>query len=301
MSCRPHEPEVVASPLERAAKDPGFSLPQAPNVSGGDKAEVIVVVTGDRVRLAGDRFPVAKVPPDGRLGLVAEDKLDGFREEYFVTPLAQAIVGAPRPVLAADGGDVAVPEEEGISRSPSVVVAADAKTTYRVLAEVVSTASHAKKDDIGLAAQGKSGVVVMPLGYLRAPFGFENVVSERRVSGPEQRLLFQTATLIVIRHDGFVVRVGSTAVAPGCKGQGKGLTVPNDAGGARAFTGLRDCIARIREEAKDLGPVVWLGAEPDVDVGTLVATRDAIALDANKASLVEDIGLVKPVDPEVVQ
>jgi hypothetical protein len=301
VACRHQQPKVEVSPLERAAKEAGLTLPQAPYAWNlGDKPQVIVVVTRDRVSVAGDRFPIANVPADGRLGLSAADKLDGFRDEYFVTPLAHAIVGAPRPVVVADAGDEAPTEvaEAGISRSPSVVVVADAKTPYRVLAEVVATAANAKKDHVGLAAQGKDGITVMPLAYLHAPAGFENVISG---GSPYRRMALEPRPLIVIRHDGFAVRFGSTPVGAGCKGPGTGLTVPNDAAGARAFTDLRDCLERMRNAAPDSADIAWLGAEPDVDVGTLVATRDAIAQDAKKGGLIADIGLLKPVDREVVQ
>jgi hypothetical protein len=159
--CRHPKPKVEPSPIELAAKNAGLTLPQAPNAGEEDRPQVIVVGTRDRVSLAGDRFPIANVPADGQLGLSAADKLDGFRDEYFVTPLAHAIVGAPRPVLAADGGDAPErPVEEGISRSPSVVVVADAKTQWETsedglerLAKTVADegASLEVRRDAGLA------------------------------------------------------------------------------------------------------------------------------------------------------
>jgi hypothetical protein len=292
LACRPPAPKIDPSSLEAAAKEPGLTLPQFTSFFDSAEAEVVVVVTRDQVLLAGDRFPVAKIPPDARLGLLAGEKFDGARDEFLVTPLAHAIVGAPRPPPRNE--DQEGPTATGIPRAPPVVVAADEKTTYRVLAEVLSTAAKAKNDEVGLAARGKRGVMVLPLAYLRAPQGFENLVSPS--SGGWSPRVYDPVLVIVIAHDGFVVSVGGRAIATGCQAMGRGTTVPNEAGGARAYASLADCIGRISKASPDSTSFAWIGAEPDVDVGTVVATRDAIFQDRTGKVLVQDIGLVKPVD-----
>jgi hypothetical protein len=293
LACRPPAPKVDPSSLEGAAAQPGLTLPQAPSFFGRDEAEVVVVLSRDQVLVAGDRFPVAKVPAYARLGLSADDKLDGSRDEYFITPLAHAVAGAPRPPPGS--GNRALPTADGVPVAPPVVVAADERTPYRVLAEVISTAAKAKKDDVGLAAHGTKGVAVIPLDNRLAPLGFDNLVTD----SPRHRLYedAETGTVVIIRHDGFALQVAGHPVATGCEAAGGGIAVPNDASGARAYPSLRDCLARIRGAVVPDGGVMsgWISAEPDIDVGTLVATRDAIHHDANGKDLVEEIGLLKPV------
>ncbi|MGO8997030.1 MAG: hypothetical protein ACLQVI_27255 [Polyangiaceae bacterium] len=305
-ACHTSAPSGAPGSLAVAAASPDLTLPQSKWVEGGtSRVGVVVVVDHDVVRVAGDRFPIARIPSDARLGLSADDKLDGFRDDYIITPLDHAVSGAPRlpPDLEAS-----VDVEVKVSTSPSVVVvAADARTPYRVLAEVVATSGQAHEDAVGLAVRGPDGVAVVPLSDLVAPAGTENLVLRNPAfsprSGPRRRPRPQGAVpVIAIRQEGFGVSVGGQNVAPGCKSTGAGLAVPNGPDGMRAFGALRDCIARIHEQAPEMDmDVVWLAAEPHIDVATLVATRDAIARDASGGELVEDIGLVKPLDATVAE
>jgi hypothetical protein len=190
------------------------------------------------VAINSDRRELARSGVDARFKR-ADDPL-------FVIPIADA--------LRASGARL----DGGGSTMGELLVAADSSTPFRLVAEVLHTASAVGCDKVGFLVRG---------GAVEAE---PHVTSPSVVSSPNGLEL-----TVFISSEGVAFKAAPGNIAPGCAGIGPGLAVPAIAGKLDP-PGIRACASRIKDDYP--GEVsVKIGAAPDVDLGRIVTTIDALS------------------------
>ena len=268
-------PEYRFSSAALDALDPASNMPMK------------IVVDASRVTVVGDPYPIANVPKDPALGLAADDKAQG-RDDRFVTPLFQALTGAREAVDAGADEDLAV---ASFDPKHSVIILADRATPYRLLTEVLFTASMAGLSSFYLAvtSNGAVGTVSLP-----------------RTGGGRQSRYFHPATPSLFRYawggnavpaqlglrlgaKGIEIAVGDNLVAKGCNGVGEGPAIPRTPSGELDFKALAACAKKIHDETKDKDSEARVGAEAGVPFGDIVTAMDAIHGDASTGTLYDAV------------
>lgn len=278
-ACRHRPPPTPPSTLQSIEKIASIALPSSLAVDafvGEPKA--IVTATRSEVRVVGDPYVVATVPSDWAHGLSALDKVRG-RDDLEIRPLRLAVEGVPPIVADGDARSASGTKDEEASTRPrirgepgvpDVIVAADASTPYRLIAELVASSTA---QTVGLAVRAGDGVGAIPLGRMPLPASGRR---PRRQVGDEGYGLIE-GTLVHVGSAGFSIEARRKHLASGCHEPGAGVTIPRVAAGDHDWRALEACLDRVRAASPAEGQAyAWIEPESDVELGTVVRALDAI-------------------------
>jgi biopolymer transport protein ExbD len=231
-----------------AAELKQVKLPSSTYLKERGESSATVLVNNKYLLIDGDTHPVAEL--SGGLKAIAQGGFDerlkrSGPDGMLISPLEHGLQWA-----RAQGG---APDKA------SLEVIADRATPYRVLFEVVYTATQAGFSNIALAAQAKASRTSIPI-----------VV-------PQSDVLDGDAITVLVAPDGFTVKTPVGNLATGCELIGEGLTLPRTAAGYD-FTGLTTCAERVKSQGTKLAesPRVTLTASPEIALQTIISAMDAL-------------------------
>ena len=211
----------------------------------------IVVVTRRQIFTQGDRYPIAALPSDPAGGLLSDDKRDG-RDDLYVTPLGLSLAWLE---ARAEAG----------AQKREIAVLADAKTTYRILFEVLTTAAECGYETASVGARASSELVAIPIAVGPPPsHGNESERDELSVTPPALR--------VALVADGIIVHVrASGAMLPTTR-----ETIPQ-IGTDYDFLALRTLLERLKHDEAALRDeaTIHLAADPSVALEDIVSAIDA--------------------------
>ncbi|MFI5301935.1 MAG: hypothetical protein ACHREM_27920 [Polyangiales bacterium] len=236
----------------------------------------IVTASRSELRIVGDPFVIATIPRDPGHGFSALDK-GHDRDDLYVLPIAQALDGVRAEadgVVGAPTNDVPDPATRSARAKRVLAIAADASTTYRLFAEVVAAAApFGLEGGLVVAVRAGSGVGVIPLRIQPSP-------------GPRHEALAQfgcglgcvEGLVVVVGRDGVTVEAPSSGAKDDC---GDGTRVPLASDGAQDVAAVEALVARLVARVPQSGHskirerIVWIEADPEIDLATLVSVIDA--------------------------
>lgn len=277
----PDDPDYVAPPMpapEAALRAVADLDPPVSSAPPGEAPKVValVLISRSALSIAGDPRPIVKSPMASPAGAppIQKSGPDGL----FIHELGSALGFAAQQS----------PKQDPWAPGPSLGVIADASTSYRVLRELLFTATASGMGAVELARRSGAGLAwqAMTLAPSLCTLG------SPRCDDRSLELEVHAG------HEGISVRTLHGNVAPGCLYIGPGVALPSPPR-AYDYAGLTACLSRVKKLPGS--PMIsggYLAADPDIDLGTLLSILDAARSTAENEPLFPDLSLrVEPAPP----
>jgi biopolymer transport protein TolR len=112
-------------------------------------------------------------------------------------------------------------------------------------------------------------------------------------SGVRSQIQSEALNLTVfIVNDGFALKASGGSIAPGCTGQGPGITIPL-VSGKYDYTSLTACATKLKQNYEDEDQV-YITANPGTEYQILVNAIDALRLTATGAPMFANVNFKVP-------